>query len=138
MRGQHRSNELNGWASTEFGKANFGDKRLTKRLVKLADNLAELPESPINQACASWPKAKAAYQFFKNDDVVKGNILAAHVAETVKRAKEYKVTLAIQDTCYICITIKKQRGLVGKFRRPTLLIYMRIYEVGLIINLKCL
>lgn len=32
------------WASTEFKEANFGDKRLTSRLIKLADNLGSLPE----------------------------------------------------------------------------------------------
>jgi len=58
MRGQHRSNELNGWASTEFEKANFGDKRLTKRLVMLADNLAELPKSSI-------PTQKSILEGFK-------------------------------------------------------------------------
>lgn len=119
MISQPISSQPSEWALSEFGEANFGDKRLTKRLVKLADNLAELPESSINQACGSWTEAKAAYRFFQNDDIKEGAILAAHVTETVKRAKKHKVILTIQDTCYICYTgHKKTKGLGIISSRP--------------------
>ena len=31
------------WAMDEFGKAQMGDARLTKRLIKLADRLGDAP-----------------------------------------------------------------------------------------------
>lgn len=46
--------------SSEWAKNEFGDKRLTDRLVKIADSLISLPESSINEACGSWSEAKAA------------------------------------------------------------------------------
>ncbi len=58
------ANESNEWAKNEFGDAVLGDKRLTDRLVKIADSLISLPESSINEACGSWSEAKAAYRFF--------------------------------------------------------------------------
>ena len=40
-----------GWAESELGIVNFGDKPLSKRLLKIADSCANSPESSINQAC---------------------------------------------------------------------------------------
>lgn len=79
----------------------FGDKRLTKRLIKLSDSLVSLPESSINQACGGWSETKAAYRFFQNENVNIAKILSAHVKRTVERAKNYTTILAIQDTSYI-------------------------------------
>jgi hypothetical protein len=107
------------WAHNEFGEADFGDQRLTARLIKLADSLAECPESSINQACGSWTEAKAAYRFFQNDNIEQGKILAAHVEKTVSRAQHYETVLAIQDTCYISYTShKKTKGLGLICSRP--------------------
>ena len=98
---QSRLNRSEGWAFGEFGEAKFGDTRLTTRLIKLADDLAELPESSINQASGSWAEAKAAYRFFQNDSILESEILSAHVAKTVERASHYETILSIQDTTYI-------------------------------------
>lgn len=59
------ANRNNEWAENEFGDAVLGDKRLTDRLVNIADSFTSLPESSINQACGSWSEAKAAYRFFQ-------------------------------------------------------------------------
>ena len=104
MGGQLRPNQLSEWATTEFRDVKFGDKRLTDRLIKLSDSLANLPESSINQACGRWSETKAAYRFFQNENVNVGEILSAHVKKTVERAKEHKTILAIQDTSYISYT----------------------------------
>ncbi len=98
---QSRLSQSDGWAWSEFGKAKFGDNRLTTRLIKLANDLAELPESSINQASGSWAEAKAAYRFFQNDSVLESEILSAHVTKTAERASHYETILAIQDTSYI-------------------------------------
>ena len=60
---------MTNWATSEFGKANFNDTRLTNRLIKLADHFGNIPEIPINQACGTWVETKAAYRFFKNEKV---------------------------------------------------------------------
>ena len=93
-----------GWAAEEMGQADMGDKRLNDRLVSICDRFSESPESPINQACKDWAETKAAYRFFKNQDVNSGDILDAHRQMTVERAKPYKTILAIQDTSYFVYT----------------------------------
>ena len=100
------------WAASEFGMANFNDKRLTNRLIKLADHFGSTPESPINQSCGTWSETKAAYRFFKNEHVNELEILATHVLNTTTRCEEYETVLSIQDTSYICYqTHDKTTGL---------------------------
>ena len=90
-----------GWAESEFGIVDFGDKRLSKRLLKIADSCANSPESSINQACEDWHQSKAAYRFFQNNAVSESKILDSHITKTVGRAQQYPIILAIQDTSYI-------------------------------------
>lgn len=107
---QSKSNPLNGWALNELGNADFGDIRLTKRLIKLSDSLVNLPESSINQACGQWSETKAAYRFFQNENVNTAKILSAHVKKTVERAQNYTTILAIQDTSWACCKLKTIDG----------------------------
>jgi hypothetical protein len=108
-----------GWASQEFARAHFGDPRLTARLIRVVDRIAELPESPINQACQNWAETKGAYRFFQNDRVVAAEILIPHAQQTVVRARQYQTILAIQDTSYFSYTShKKTQGLGTISRRP--------------------
>ena len=70
------------WATSEFGMAKFNDKRLTNRLIVLADRFGNKPESPINQSCETWSETKAAYRFFKNEHVNEAEILTTHISNT--------------------------------------------------------
>jgi hypothetical protein len=133
MSRQLTSNQWNGWSSTEFGDTEFGDKRLTKRLVKLSESLVNLPESSINQACGQWSETKAAYRFFQNENVSAAKILSSHAKKTVERAKNYSTILAIQDTSYISYTGHiKTTGLCKLTSRMGT--YSKIEGIGLIMH----
>lgn len=100
------------WAESEFGIVNFGDIRLSKRLLKIVNSFSESPERSINQACEDWHQSKAAYRFFQNDAISERKILDSHIIKTVERAKEHSTILAIQDTSYISYNNhKKTEGL---------------------------
>lgn len=92
------------WAQEELGRAELGDKRLTKRLVRLAEQLEAQPFASIPQACETWADTQAAYDFFSNEQVETQAIVAAHREATVARMAGESVVLAIQDTVLLNYT----------------------------------
>ena len=86
------------WAEYEFAHCSLPDRRLEKRLVRMATDFAEHPTAPIPQACGSWSQSKAAYRFFDNDSVTPQAILAGHTEATLQRMQDCPVVLCLQDT----------------------------------------
>jgi hypothetical protein len=66
------------WAFNEFARADFGDRRLTGRLQRIARDFAQQPLASIPQACGNWAGSKGAYRFCSNEKVSFAAILAAH------------------------------------------------------------
>ena len=86
------------WAEEEFGAVNFGDWRLTNRLLSITRDFFAKPQANIPQACQTRAKTKAAYRFLDNTAVCKEAILNAHYESTIKRSEKEKIVLAVQDT----------------------------------------
>jgi len=122
------------WATEEFAEVNLGDKRLNARLIKLCDRFSDSPESPINQACIDWAETKAAYRFFKNDNVEVEKILDAHCAKTAQRAKKHQTVLALQDTSYFVYTNHLRTRGLGKISLKKGKNVDKIYSVGLMMH----
>lgn len=100
------------WATKECGTANFGDVRLTQRLVSLVAKLGEHPESSLPEALGQWSDVKAAYRFFDNEKVSVEAIYDAHRKATLDRIKDQSVILAVQDTTVFNFTLhRKTEGL---------------------------
>src|SRR5260370_1645200 len=95
---QEEITNTDSWAQEELGKADFGDKRLTKRFIQIMSDIAAQPEASVPQACGSEAASKATYRFLDNENVTPEVIRASHRDKTVERVKEYKTVLAIQDT----------------------------------------
>lgn len=87
------------WAEREFGRARFGDTRLTRRFVSIARDFYNRPRANIPGACnGERAKAKAVYRFLDNEEVTLAKLLEPHREQTLKRAAEHPVVLAVQDT----------------------------------------
>jgi hypothetical protein len=87
------------WAEREFGRARFGDTRLTRRLVSIARDFYSRPQANIPRACnGERAKAKAVYRFFDNQEVTLAKLLEPHREQTRRRAAAHAVVLAVQDT----------------------------------------
>ena len=96
-------NNEGSWAMDEFGGAQVGDARLTKRLIKLADRLADAPLASIPGACNGHAETQGAYRLFDQARADKRGlgweaVLAPHMARTVERMAEHPVVLCLQDT----------------------------------------
>lgn len=101
-----------GWAHGELGGIELGDARVERRLQRVAEELSQQPEYPINQASEDAAATKAAYRLFGNDRVTAEKILSAHRARTMRRMWDEPIILAIQDTCFFNFSgHKKTRGL---------------------------
>jgi hypothetical protein len=86
------------WAAEEFSSIDLGDKRLNKRAVLIAEQLAANPSASIPQACGGWTETQAAYRFTANDGIGWDDILAPHWRCATERMRLKPVVLCIQDT----------------------------------------
>ncbi len=103
--------------SEELGEAELGDERLNRRLGILADLVAQRPD-------AGFPKAlddaelEAAYRFFGNDRVTPEAILAPHLRQSARRAREHERVLVVHDTTQFEFGGQKKREGLGRRLEP--------------------
>ena len=84
------------WANEQFGSCRLGDKRRTKRLVKVAAQAAAKPDAATPEQAERWADCKAAYRLFKQDEVTYEAVIAPHCEQA--RAVGPGVWLVINDT----------------------------------------
>lgn len=70
------------WVATQFGECELGDKRRTKRLLKVAENMLVSPEKSLPQQSAKWSDLKAAYRLFDKETVTFQAIAQPHWQQT--------------------------------------------------------
>lgn len=87
-----------------FHTAVFGDRRLSKRLVKIVERLSERPNASIPAAVDDRAEMEGAYRFFNNPAVTPKAIEAPHIRATHQRIRQTKVVLLVQDTTKIDLT----------------------------------
>src|SRR5580765_7598311 len=86
------------WAEKQFATADVGDKRRTKRLVKVATQMAGNSSGSIPQQTGTSADMKAAYRLFDNERVTHATICAPHFAHTREAAGRLPVVFLLQDT----------------------------------------
>ncbi len=57
------------WATSLFGQANLGDPRRTKRLVKVATNLALHTGKSLVKSSQQPAEIEGAYRFIRNESI---------------------------------------------------------------------
>ena len=86
------------WAEEELATAELGDARRSRRLVRLVERLAEQPSVSIPAACSGAGETKAAYRLLSHEAVGWNDILAPHLASSLRRMGTEAVVLCLQDT----------------------------------------
>ncbi len=92
------------WAVRELQTADFGDRRLTRRLATLVTQLSSHPAASVPQATGSWAATKAAYRFWSSQHVSSTTILEPHAQRTLQRCSHYSTVLVVQDTTTLDFT----------------------------------
>lgn len=93
----------------EVRGAALGDKRLTKRLGNIIEQLGAKPNMSVPAATRGRAEMEAAYRFFDNDRVSPEKILQPHIAATRERISQSEVALLVQDTTDLDLTRPQQQ-----------------------------
>jgi hypothetical protein len=105
------------WAEQQWGAANLGDQRRTRRAVRLGAALAAQPSASLPQQTSSWSELKAAYRLLNEPDATHQALSQPHWNGTRRAAQTAPGTLLfIQDTSELDFTAHPQTrglGLIG-------------------------
>jgi hypothetical protein len=82
----------------ELAAAELGDKRLTGRLVRLAEQLARAPDQSFPKATGSDAALEATYRFLGNEAVTPEAILKPHTVATAARCAATAAVIVAHDT----------------------------------------
>lgn len=107
---------MENWVESELAAQNMGDIRLTKRMLKLTENLCRDPSLSIPCANGCWAETLAAYRFFDNDKVTFDSIMSGHKASTLKRIQDEPVVLIPQDTTFLNFATDDKSKEMGTLR----------------------
>lgn len=105
------------FAREQFGAADLGDKRLNKRLLVVAEQLAAHPSETFPKRFANPADLEAFYRLMKNGKVSHAKLMAFHAKVTWTRMKTTPgVVLLLHDTTvldYSGLVAIKELGQVG-------------------------
>jgi hypothetical protein len=93
----------------EIQGADFGDKRLDRRLGTLIEELGANPNLSIPAATHGRAEMEAVYRFFDNDKVSPEKILQPHIQATQDRISQNDLVLLVQDTTELNLTRPQQQ-----------------------------
>jgi hypothetical protein len=92
------------WAQQEFGSVRLHDARYGKRLVKIANKLAQSPGGTLAQAFPEWAELKGAYRFFTDPRNGFEQIQSAHRQRVLQECCQPGECLLIEDTSRLDFT----------------------------------
>ncbi len=103
------------------------DKRLDRRLMLLAERLADKPPTSIPGACKGWAETQAAYRFLSQEDVTWRTVLEPHWACLLELMRAQRTVLCLQDTTELDFNGQAIEGLgplayeaqLGMYLHPT-------------------
>jgi len=93
----------------EFVGIDFNDKRLTDRVVRIADSLGKSCHASIPAAANGRAEMEAIYRFFDNSNVSPQKLTSRHRSATLERIGECDVVLLVQDTTELDVTRPSQQ-----------------------------
>ena len=100
-----------GWAEQEWATADLGDRRLNRRLIKVAQQLADKPTASIPGACGGWADTAGAYRMLSNDSFGWRDVIEPHARCTMQRMSQESLVLCLQDTTELDFNGQRINGL---------------------------
>jgi hypothetical protein len=102
-----------------FGQCRLGDRRRTKRLVKVANDMVRHPGGTFPDKLNAPADLKAFYRLMHAESVTHASVLAAHRERTLERARAHQgVVLWVHDTTELeysgLASLKEALGQIGE------------------------
>ncbi len=97
----------------ELEAAEFSDARLSRRLARLVEKIAQAPDQSFPKLFDS-AELEAAYRFFGNVAVTPEKILAPHINATIGRMRDEATCLVVHDTSTFSFKVDGQRQGLGR------------------------
>src|SRR6187399_2547341 len=98
----------------EFKGAVLGDKRLERRLLKIAEAMDRAPEESFVEQAPDVASLEATYRFLANERIRPEAILERHIQRTVERAAAHRTVLVVHDTTEFRFGGTKERRGLGR------------------------
>jgi Transposase DNA-binding/Transposase DDE domain len=100
------------WAAEEFGDAEFGDRRLTRRCVSLAAEVLRRPAGTVTRACHSSASREGAFRFLENSTVRSAKVLECVERAAARRCAGFaKVIVPVDGTSLRVTDVKQSKGI---------------------------
>src|SRR5262245_21341170 len=100
------------WAHDEFGLAQLGDARRTRRLVRLASEVAACPAGTVTRACASSASREGAFRLLENYSVRADELQRCVQQATLRRCQGSGIIFVPVDATSLQLTDRKRcRGI---------------------------
>jgi len=106
------------FGETHFGKAQLGDARRTKRLVKTADRIMQHPGGTLPQKLNQWSDLMGLYRLLSAPRVTHQAVMQSHCERTLQEAAgSGEVVLFLHDSTELDYTqvpaLAEQLGQIG-------------------------
>lgn len=85
------------WAEEQFGHAELGDARRTRRLVRVVSEVAQRPSGIVSQACASSASREGAFRLLENGAIRPAALMDAVRRSTVSQCRDRGVVFVAVD-----------------------------------------
>lgn len=108
------------WATEEFGDAELGDRRRTRRLIAMASEVAARPAGTVTRACATSASREGAFRLLENAAVRPEPIRRCVQNATLQRCSGHQVVFVAVDGSSLKVTDKKRAkglGAVGTLHK---------------------
>jgi len=92
------------WIAKQFGQADLGDARRSRRAQRLALSMLQAPGKGLPQQTQTWGGLKAAYRLLHGDAVTRQKLMHPHFKQTLAAAQTQPLTLFVQDSTELDFT----------------------------------
>jgi Transposase DNA-binding/Transposase DDE domain len=98
----------------EFEGVTLGDKRLERRLIKIATAMDRAPQESFVEQASDVAALEGTYRFLSNERVRPEAVFEGHIQRTVERASKHPTVLVLHDTTEFRFGGTKERRGLGR------------------------